>query len=103
MRGTSSASLEVSSTNPIQAALTSAATFTPARAAVAGRLACTGSQATVLAVAVTSRRVLAVLGALGAQTGGASLLKGAIRVAFGVVLAMPVTYGVGALFGTTVG
>ena len=94
---------EVPSTNPIQAALTSAATFTAGAALPLLAAWLTGGQATVLAVALTSLAVLALLGALGAQTGGASLWKGAIRVAFWGVLAMLVTYGVGALCGTTVG
>jgi VIT1/CCC1 family predicted Fe2+/Mn2+ transporter len=41
--------------------------------------------------------------ALGAQTGGASLWKGAARVAFWGALALAVTYAVGALFGTITG
>jgi VIT1/CCC1 family predicted Fe2+/Mn2+ transporter len=94
---------DVSAANPIQAALTSAATFTAGAALPLLAAWITDGQETVVSVAVTSIIVLAVLGALGAQTGGASLWKGAVRVAFWGVLAMLVTYGVGALFGTTVG
>jgi VIT1/CCC1 family predicted Fe2+/Mn2+ transporter len=43
---------------------------------------------------------LAILGALGAKTGGADIAKGAIRVTFWGVVAMAVTAGIGALFGT---
>jgi VIT1/CCC1 family predicted Fe2+/Mn2+ transporter len=94
---------EVSSANPIQAAITSAATFTAGAALPLLAAWFTSGAAIVPAVAITSLVVLAVLGALGARTGGASIWKGAARVAFWGVLAMLVTYGVGALFGTTVG
>jgi len=43
-----------------------------------------------------------VLGALAARAGGAGILTGAIRVTFWGALAMGVTAGVGALFGTVV-
>lgn len=45
---------------------------------------------------------LAVLGALAAGAGGASVTVGAIRVTFWGALAMAVTAGVGAVFGTIV-
>jgi vacuolar iron transporter family protein len=44
--------------------------------------------------------VLACLGALAARAGGARIVPGAIRVTFWGALAMGVTAGVGALFGT---
>jgi vacuolar iron transporter family protein len=43
---------------------------------------------------------LALLGALAAHVGGAGVIAGAIRVTFWGALAMAVTAGVGALFGT---
>ena len=52
---------EVPSTNPIQAALTSAATFTAGAALPLLAAWLTGGQATVLAVALTSLAVLALL------------------------------------------
>ena len=63
----------------------------------------TGGTTTVIAVVVVSLIVMAVLGALGAVTGGATPWKGAFRVAFWGALAMAVTAGVGALFGTVAG
>jgi VIT1/CCC1 family predicted Fe2+/Mn2+ transporter len=45
---------------------------------------------------------LALLGALAAGVGGAGLAVGAIRVTFWGALAMAMTAGVGALFGTVV-
>ena len=51
-------------------------------------------------VAGTSLVFLAFLGGLAAHAGGAGLMAGAIRVTFWGALAMAVTAGVGALFGT---
>jgi VIT1/CCC1 family predicted Fe2+/Mn2+ transporter len=45
---------------------------------------------------------LAILGALAARAGGARVTVGAVRVTFWGALAMGVTAGVGALFGTVV-
>ncbi len=94
---------EVSSANPIQAALTSAATFTAGAALPLLAAWLASGNAVIPAVSIVSLVVLILLGALGARTGGASIWKGALRVTFWGVLAMLVTYGVGALFGTTVG
>ena len=53
-------------------------------------------------VAATSLLSLAILGAVAARVGGANLAVGAIRVLFWGAIAMGVTAGVGALFGTMV-
>ena len=45
---------------------------------------------------------LTLLGGLAAYVGGANILWGAIRVTFWGALAMALTAGVGALYGTTV-
>ena len=50
----------------------------------------------------TSLAFLALLGGAAARAGGASALAGAWRVTFWGALAMAVTAGVGALFGTAV-
>ena len=47
--------------------------------------------------------VIAVLGALGARTGGAPILPSVLRVVFWGALAMAITAGVGKLFGVAVG
>ena len=94
---------EVTTSNPLQAAWTSAVTFTVGAALPLFAAWLTFGRFTVAAVAVVSLVVLVILGVLGAQTGGASLWKGALRVAFWGVLAMVVTYAVGALFGTVAG
>jgi len=51
-------------------------------------------------VASTSLAFLALLGGLAAHTGGARVTVGALRVTFWGALAVAVTAGVGALFGT---
>jgi len=94
---------EVSTANPIQAAATSAVTFVAGAALPQIAAWVTGGQLIVPAVAVVSLLVMAILGALGAQTGGAPLWKGAVRVAFWGALAMVATAAVGALFGTVAG
>jgi VIT1/CCC1 family predicted Fe2+/Mn2+ transporter len=87
---------------PIQAALASAASFS-AGAAVPLFVGAVATQASLAAlVAATSLIFLAILGALAARAGGASIARGAIRVLFWGAIAMGVTAGVGALFGTLV-
>jgi len=88
------------SANPVQAAFTSAATFSvgaslPLLAAVVAPAALL-----VPMVAGTSLVVLTVLGALAARTGGAPVLRASARVVFWGALAMGMTAGVGMLFGT---
>ena len=55
------------------------------------------------AVTVVSLFCLALLGALGAQAGGAPIAASMLRVTFWGALAMAVTAGVGRLFGAAVG
>jgi VIT1/CCC1 family predicted Fe2+/Mn2+ transporter len=91
---------EISTARPVQAALTSAATFA-AGAALPLAIAAILPVATIVwAVSVGSLVFLAVLGGIAARTGGASIAKGALRIAFWGALALAVTAGVGALFGT---
>jgi len=45
---------------------------------------------------------LAVLGAVGAKTGGAGLLKPTLRVTFWGAFAMALTAGIGAIFGKAI-
>jgi vacuolar iron transporter family protein len=54
-------------------------------------------------VSGSSLASLAILGGLAAYAGGASIKTGAIRVTFWGAIAMAVTAGVGALFGTVAG
>jgi vacuolar iron transporter family protein len=87
---------------PMQAALASAASFSTGAAAplLVGALA-PQSMLAVL-VAATSLMFLAILGAMAARAGGASVARGAVRVFFWGAIAMGVTAGIGALFGTLV-
>jgi VIT1/CCC1 family predicted Fe2+/Mn2+ transporter len=90
---------ETLTARPIQAALSSAASF--AVGAILPLLAVIISPLTLLVpvVAVASLLFLAALGAWAAAAGGASMLKGAASVTFWGALAMVVTAGAGALFG----
>lgn len=87
---------------PIQAALTSASTF--AVGAALPLLTVVLSPAAQLSplVAGTSLIFLALLGALASYAGGAPVLVGTARVTFWGAIAMALTAGVGALFGTIV-
>ena len=87
---------------PIQAALASAASFATGAAMPLLVTAVTPESSLIILVPGTSLLFLALLGALAAGAGGASVTAGAIRVTFWGALAMAVTAGVGALFGTVV-
>ncbi len=91
------------SARPIQAALASAATFAVG-AAMPLVVALLAPEPTLVpAVSGASLVCLAALGVLAGRAGGAPVLKSALRVTFWGALAMGLTAGVGALFGTTVG
>lgn len=93
---------EISTARPVQAALTSAATFAVG-AALPLLTAGLAPEATIgPVVAGTSLVGLAALGAVGAQAGGAALVPATARVAFWGALAMAATAGIGALFGRVV-
>ena len=94
---------EVSSANPIQAALTSAATFTVGAALPLLAAWLVPAESNVLVVTIVSLLVLAALGAVGARAGGAPLLRGTLRVLVWGALAMAFTAAIGAIFGTVVG
>ena len=87
---------------PVQAALASAATFAAGAALPLITLALAPAGHLIPSVAATSLGFLALLGALAALAGGASPAIGAGRVALMGALAMALTAGVGALFGTVV-
>ena len=93
---------DVVAARPVQAALSSAATFSIG--AVLPVLAAVFSPANLLTpvVAVVSLLSLAILGALSARAGGASKSKAIVRVVFWGVAAMVVTGVIGKLFGTVV-
>ena len=88
--------------NPIQAALSSAASFTAGAALPLIVVLIYSGPKLVFLVSGASLFFLALLGGLAARTGGANVLTGAIRVTFWSALAMGITAGVGALVGTPV-
>ena len=88
--------------NPIQAAAASAATFSVGAALPLIVTALAPASVLVELVAVASLVSLAVLGALAAGVGGASRMRGALRVTVWSALALAVTALVGHLFGATV-
>jgi VIT1/CCC1 family predicted Fe2+/Mn2+ transporter len=85
---------------PVQAALASAGSFAVG-AALPLAVTAIAPNGLIPLVAGTSLLFLALLGGLAARAGGAGVALGAIRVTFWGALAMAVTAGVGALFGTT--
>jgi VIT1/CCC1 family predicted Fe2+/Mn2+ transporter len=93
---------ETVSARPVQAAFTSAATFSVG--ALLPLLAALAAPAALLVplVAGTSLLVLTALGALAARAGGAPVLQASARVAFWGALAMGLTAGAGMAFGTVV-
>jgi VIT1/CCC1 family predicted Fe2+/Mn2+ transporter len=91
------------SARPIQAGLSSAASFAVGAALPLGVAAISPDASLIPLVSTTSLVFLALLGGLAARAGGAKVMRGAIRVTFWGALAMAVTAGVGALFGTSVG
>ena len=94
---------EVSTANPVQAALASAATFTAGGIWPVVTVLAVPPGVLLYAVFAVALVVLAVLGAAGARAGGAKLVPATLRVMFWGALAMAVTAGVGRLFGTAVG
>ena len=87
---------------PIQAASASAASFAVGAGMPLLVAALAPAASLAVAVAVTSLVFLMFLGALAARAGGADVMLGAGRVTLWGALAMAITAGVGALFGTIV-
>lgn len=91
---------ETLSARPIQAALASAGSFAVG-AALPLLVAASAPEAVLIPlVSGTSLVFLALLGGVAARAGGAGVIVGTIRVLFWGAVAMAVTAGVGALFGT---
>jgi VIT1/CCC1 family predicted Fe2+/Mn2+ transporter len=91
---------ETLSARPIQAALASSGSFAVGAAMPLLVTAIVPEASLIYFVSGTSLFFLALLGGLAARVGGAGVTLGAIRVTFWGALAMAVTAGVGALFGT---
>lgn len=90
------------SARPVQAAFASAGTFTVGAALPLLLVLVLPRAALVWGVSAASLVFLALLGALAGRVGGSPVLKAAARVTFWGALAMALTAGVGALFGTRV-
>jgi vacuolar iron transporter family protein len=93
---------EITTARPVQAALTSALSFSLGAAMPVLIVVVSPSSALVPVVAGASLGFLAVLGAIGARVGGAHILRGTARVTFWGALAMALTAGIGKLLGTVV-
>jgi VIT1/CCC1 family predicted Fe2+/Mn2+ transporter len=91
---------ETLSARPIQAALASAGSFAVGAAMPLLTATIVSEAALIPVVSGTSLAFLALLGGLAARAGGARVTVGAMRVTLWGALAMGVTAGVGALFGT---
>lgn len=93
---------EVTAARPIQAALTSAATFAVGAALPLAMVVLLPEPLLVAGVSIASLIFLALLGAIGARAGGANVIRATVRVTFWGVLAMALTAGIGSAFGTVV-
>ena len=93
---------EITTARPVQAALTSAATFSVGAAMPLLMVVVAPAGTLVPIVSAASLGFLALLGAIGAKAGGANVLRATARVTFWGALAMALTAGIGKIFGTVV-
>ncbi len=93
---------DTTTARPLQAALTSAATFAVGAAMPLLMVVLAPAAWLVVAVSTASLVFLALLGAIGARAGGAGIWRATVRVTFWGALAMALTAGIGRLFGTVV-
>lgn len=93
---------ETFTARPLQAAWASASSFAVGAVMPLLVTALASQGQLIPLVSGTSLAFLALLGGLAGRVGGASVSVGALRVTFWGALAMAVTAGVGALFGTVV-
>jgi vacuolar iron transporter family protein len=87
---------------PVQAALTSAVTFTTGAAMPMLMVIIAPVERLAMIVSVASLAFLSLLGAVGARAGGAPIMKAVLRVTFWGALAMALTAAIGRLVGTAV-
>lgn len=90
---------ETHAARPLQAALTSAATFAVGAALPLAAALLAPERLLIPVTAAASLLFLAGLGATASHVGGSPRAVGAVRVTFWGVLAMAATAGIGALFG----
>lgn len=91
---------ETLSAKPLQAAFASALSFSLGALLPLLVIVLAPPKYLIPYVVVASLIFLALLGGLAAKFGGASITKGVMRVTFWSTLAMGVTAGIGAMFGT---
>lgn len=90
---------EINTARPVQAALTSAGTFSVGAALPLSMVLVAPPSMLGWTVSVASLLFLALLGAVGASVGGSSVATGVVRVTFWGALAMALTAGIGLAFG----
>ncbi|MDB5411918.1 MAG: hypothetical protein JWR10_253 [Rubritepida sp.] len=93
---------DISTARPVQAALTSAASFATGAAMPLLMVLVSPPALLVPLVSIASLVFLALLGAVGAKAGGANVPHATLRVTFWGALAMALTAGIGRLVGTAV-
>ncbi len=93
---------DLSTPKPVQAAWASAAAFTVGAALPIITTLLSPPEALVPVMFVAALFYLAVLGSIGAKTGGANMIKATIRVAFWGAFAMAVTAGAGEIIGKAI-
>ena len=93
---------EISTAKPIQAALTSALTFSAGAILPLGMVLIAPLAWVTWAVSGVALAALALLGAIGARAGGASVLRSVLRVSFWGAFAMALTALIGKAFGAVV-
>jgi len=91
---------EASAARPLQAAVASAASFAAGAILPLLTAALTPAGPRIVVIAAVTLVALCALGVVGAALGGAPRARGALRVGVGGALALAVTYGIGALFGS---
>jgi len=93
---------EVTTAQPVQAAVASAAAFAIGAALPLVAALVSPASRVIAVVTVATLISLAVLGAVGAKAGGADMWRASARVTFWGALALAITAGVGSLFGAQV-
>ena len=93
---------EHTAARPIQAALTSAATFSVGAVLPLAVVIVAPGSLLVALVSGSALVGLALLGGIGARVGGAGIVKAVLRVTFWGAFAMGLTAGIGHLFGTVI-
>lgn len=93
---------DATTARPVQAALTSAASFAVGASMPLVAALASPSNQLIPIVTVASLGFLALLGAVGGKAGGANILKATARVTFWGALAMALTAGIGALVGARI-